>query len=99
MVLRRGLKPLFYEARTCSELSTPECNGRMPSSPRRYRQALSNTIKAVVGQNVCPLIRLNITNCSAHEETTGRATPTARRIDLGFKISDVCCLLNLLSGR
>jgi hypothetical protein len=73
------------------------CKGRIPSSPRRYRQALSNTIKAVVGQNVCPWIRLNITNCSAHEETTGRETPTARRIDLAFKISDVCCLLNLHS--
>jgi hypothetical protein len=78
MVLRRRLKAVFYEATTCSELSIPVCNGRIPSSPRRYLQALSNAIKAVVSQSVCPLIRLlNITNCSAHKETTGCATPTA----------------------
>ena len=97
MVLRCRLKAVFYEATTCSELSIPACNGRIPSSPQRYLQALSNAIKVVISQSVCPLIRLlNVINCSAHKGTTGRATPTARRIYLAFKISDVLLSLHCL---
>lgn len=78
-----ALKPPFHEAKTHSELSVLVRNGRIPPLPRGYSQALSNTIKAMLSQNVCvspKLVHLKILNSiyPARDETICRATPTAR---------------------
>ena len=76
-----ALKPPFHEAKTHSELSILVRNGRIPPLPRGYSQALSNIIKAMLSQNVCPS-DLSISTMlkflrSACNETIGGTTPTA----------------------
>ena len=77
-----ALKPPFHEAKTHSELSVLVRNGRIPPLPRGYSQALSNTIKAMLSQNVWTFSPFSSTTLNsfrlARDETICRPTPTAR---------------------
>ena len=75
-----ALKPPFHEAKTHSELSVMVRNGRIPPLPRGYSQSLSNTIKAMLSQNVMSIRPVSSAAlnpfCSACHETISRSTPS-----------------------